>query len=72
MPVVVNNQTYYRTAEVCRMAGISRSTLFRWLREGVVCDVAYRDWHGWRLFTTEQVDTIRTKTNYVTAIDEGS
>ena len=36
MPVVINNQTYYRTAEVCRIVGISRNTLFRWLKEGVV------------------------------------
>jgi len=72
MPVVVNEQTYYRTAEVCRIAGISRSTLFRWLREGIVCDTAYRDWRGWRLFTTEEVETIKMKTNYVTAMNEKS
>ncbi|MFU8796193.1 MAG: MerR family transcriptional regulator [Dehalococcoidia bacterium] len=69
MPVVVNDQTYYRTAEVCRIAGISRSTLFRWLREGIVSDIAFRDWRGWRLFTTDQVEAIRMKTNYVAAMD---
>jgi len=69
MPVVVNDHTYYRTAEVCRIAGISRSTLFRWLREEIVCDTAYRDWRGWRLFTTEQVEAIRMKTNYVAAMN---
>jgi predicted site-specific integrase-resolvase len=68
MPVVINNQTYYRTAEVCRMVGISRNTLFRWLKEGIISDVEYRDWRGWRLFTAAQVATIRTKTNHVTAI----
>lgn len=68
MPVVVNDQTYYRTAEVCRMIGISRNTLFRWLREGTVCDIEYRDWRGWRLFTAHQVETIRRKTNRVTAM----
>jgi DNA-binding transcriptional MerR regulator len=72
MPVVVNDQTYYRTAEVCRMAGISRSTLFRWMKEGLVPDVEYRDWRGWRLFTAEQVQAIRLKTNYVAAMKEGS
>jgi len=72
MPVVVNDQTYYRTAEVCRMAGISRSTLFRWMKEGLVPDVEYRDWRGWRLFTAEQVHAIRLKTNYVAATNEGS
>jgi predicted site-specific integrase-resolvase len=68
MPVVINDQTYYRTAEVCRMVGISRNTLFRWLKEGIFSDVEYRDWRGWRLFTAAQVETIRTKTNHVTAI----
>jgi predicted site-specific integrase-resolvase len=68
MPTVINDETYYRTAEVCRMIGISRNTLFRWLKEGIVSDVEYRDWRGWRLFTAAQVETIRTKTNHITAI----
>jgi predicted site-specific integrase-resolvase len=68
MPVVINDETYHRTAEVCRMVGIGRSTLFRWLKEGIVSDVEYRDWRGWRLFTANQIETIRTKTNHVTAI----
>lgn len=69
MAVVVNDQTYYRTAEVCRMVGISRNTLFRWLREGIFSDVEYRDWRGWRLFTPAQVETIKTKTNHVFAVN---
>jgi predicted site-specific integrase-resolvase len=68
MPVFINDRTYYRTAEVCRMVGISRNTLFRWLKEGIFSDVEYRDWRGWRLFTAAQVETIRAKTNHVTAI----
>jgi predicted site-specific integrase-resolvase len=68
MPVVINDETYCRKAEVCRMIGISRNTLFRWLKEGIFSDVEYRDWRGWRLFTPTQVETIRTKTNHVTAI----
>jgi len=68
MPVVINDQTYYRTADVCRMVGISRNTLFRWLKEGIIPDVEYRDWRGWRLFTTDQLENIRAKTNHITAI----
>jgi predicted site-specific integrase-resolvase len=68
MPVTLNNQTYYRTAEVCRMVNISRNTLFRWLKEGIVSDVEYRDWRGWRLFVATQLETIRAKANHVTAI----
>lgn len=69
MPVFINDETYYRTAEVCRMVGISRSTLFRWLKEGIVSDVEYRDWRDWRLFTINQIETLRTKTNHVTEIN---
>jgi predicted site-specific integrase-resolvase len=69
MSVVINERTYYRTAEVCRMVGISRNTLFRWLKEGIVSDVEYRDCRGWRLFTSSQVEAVRTKTNHVFAIN---
>lgn len=68
MPVIVDDRTYYRTAEVCRLVGISRNTLFRWLRRGMFSDVEYRDWRGWRLFTADQIETIRTYTSQVTAI----
>ena len=69
MPVVINDQTFYRTGEVCQMIGISKNTLFRWLKEGLFSNVEYRDWRGWRLFTTAQLDTIRAKTNHVVAIN---
>ena len=69
MPVVINDQTYYRTAEVCRMIGIIRNTLFRRLKEGIFSDVEYRDW---RLFTAAQMETIRTKTSPVTAVNRRS
>ena len=72
MPVVINDQTYYRTADVCRMVGITRNTLFRWLTEGMVSHVEYRDCRGWRLFTPAQVDAIRTKTNHVTTISRSN
>jgi predicted site-specific integrase-resolvase len=68
MPVVISNQTYYRTAEVCRIVGISRNTLFKWLKEGVLSDIEYRDCRGWRLFTEAQLETIERKTNRVIAV----
>jgi DNA-binding transcriptional MerR regulator len=72
MPVVINDQTYYRTVEVCRMVGISRNTLFRWLKEGIFSDVEYRDWRGWRLFTAAQLESVRMKTDRVIAISRRS
>jgi DNA-binding transcriptional MerR regulator len=72
MPVVINGQTYYRTGEVCQIIGISRNTLFRWLKEGLFSDIEYRDWRGWRLFTADQLDMIKMKTNHVTTISRDS
>lgn len=72
MSVVINGRTYYRTAEVCRMVGISRNTLFSWLKERIFSDVEYRDWRGWRLFTAAQVETMRRKVNQVTTISRSS
>ncbi|MGB5925786.1 MAG: hypothetical protein WBH01_06800 [Dehalococcoidia bacterium] len=72
MAVVLNDQTYYRTADVCRMVGISRNILFRSLKEGMVTDVEYRDWRGWRLLTLAQVEITGIKTNNITAIRQNN
>jgi predicted site-specific integrase-resolvase len=58
MPVKLNGQTYYRTSEACRKAGISKATYFRWLREGVIKDVAHKDRRSWRLFTEQDIERI--------------
>jgi len=63
MAVRVNGHTYYRTAEVCRMVGISRTTLFRWLKEGISAEATHRDRRGWRLFTEDDVDRLKTEVN---------
>ena len=67
MPVIIDNQTYYRTAEVCRKLGISRNTLFRWLQKGSLGSTEYRDWRGWRLFTAAQVEVMEMRTNHITS-----
>lgn len=61
MPVTMNGQTYYRTVEVCRMIGISRTTLFRWLKEGVFEEAKYRDRRGWRLFTEDEANMMKAE-----------
>jgi predicted site-specific integrase-resolvase len=62
MPVTINGQTYYRTAEVYRMIGISRNTLYRWLQHGVLGEREPRDGRGWRLFTQDEVDALKAET----------
>jgi adenine-specific DNA-methyltransferase len=59
MSVVLNGQTYYRTAEVCRMTHISRNTLFKWLKEGKLSNTEVRDWRGWRMFTEAHIEELR-------------
>ncbi|MFW6150443.1 MAG: MerR family transcriptional regulator [Chloroflexota bacterium] len=69
MPVVVDGETYYRTAEVCRMVGISRSTLFRWLKQDGRVDARNRDRRGWRLFTEAEVDRLKREANRIATVD---
>ena len=65
MAIRIDGETYYRTSEACRMAGISRATLFRWLREGILEDVARRDRKGWRLFTQDDINRIKSEATRV-------
>jgi DNA-binding transcriptional MerR regulator len=68
MPVMIGGESYYRTAEVCRMAGISRNTLFRWLKVGLISEPELRDWRGWRLFSQSQMDCAKARTSKVGGI----
>jgi excisionase family DNA binding protein len=56
----MNGQTYYRTAEVCQEIGISRATLYRWLRTGLL-EKLYKDRRGWRLFTEDDLRKLQEK-----------
>jgi DNA-binding transcriptional MerR regulator len=66
MPLVVNRRTYYRTAEVCRKVGISRNTLFRWLKQGLLGECERRDRRGWRLFTEDEIDLLKGEASRIT------
>ena len=65
MPIVINGKSYYRTAEACQIAGISRSTFFRWLRQGSFKDVANFDRRGWRLFTKDDLRRLKAEVNQI-------
>jgi predicted site-specific integrase-resolvase len=69
MPVNINGDTYYRTAEVFHMLGISRNTLFRWLQKDILRGIEHRDSRGWRLFTREDVNDLNTAINSITSIE---
>jgi predicted site-specific integrase-resolvase len=65
MAVMIKGKKYYRTAEVCQKAGISRSTFFRWLREGAFKDVANFDRRGWRLFNEDDLRRLETEASQI-------
>ncbi|HEY4711582.1 MAG TPA: helix-turn-helix domain-containing protein [Dehalococcoidia bacterium] len=65
MPVKINGRIYYRTAEVCQIVGIGKSTLFRWIRQNTIKDAEYRDRKGWRLFTESELLSLKSETNKI-------
>ena len=64
MPREMNGRRYWSASEVCREVAISRPTLYRWLRRGVLTRLL-RDRKGWRMFTAEDVRKIRLEANKV-------
>lgn len=68
MPREINGQRYYETSEVCQKAGISRPTLFRWLKRGILHKL-HRDRRGWRLFTEDNLRIIQAEASKVEVED---
>ena len=53
-----NSKKRYKTIEVCQLFDISRATLFRWEREGVISGPP-RDWRNWRVYTDQNIKEIK-------------
>jgi len=70
MPIRLNGETYYRTAEASQIAGISKNTFLRWVKEGSFADVEHKDRRGWRLFT--ETDLTRLKAEAHKVLPNGS
>jgi len=47
------------TIEVCQLFDISKATLYRWEREGLL-SMPSRDWRNWRLYTSSNISEIKT------------
>jgi DNA-binding transcriptional MerR regulator len=60
MPREMNGKTYWSASEVCQEAAISRPTLYRWLKRGLLIKL-HRDRRGWRLFTEEDLNKIQAE-----------
>ena len=61
----MNGVVYFQTNEACKIAGISRATFFRWLKQGTIQDVKQKDRRGWRLFTEKDIDKLRQEAQKV-------
>jgi DNA-binding transcriptional MerR regulator len=48
----------YKTSEVCEIFDISKATLFRWEKEGLISSVG-RDWRNWRLYSSRTIEEIK-------------
>jgi DNA-binding transcriptional MerR regulator len=47
-----------KTIEVCKLFDVSKATLFRWEREGLISGPP-RDWRNWRLYTAQNIKEIK-------------
>jgi len=61
MSVEIDGKKYYWTLEVCYKAHLSRSTLLRWLKRGVI-EEPIKDRRGWRIFSEEELERIKAET----------
>jgi DNA-binding transcriptional MerR regulator len=55
----------YKTKDICSIFDISKATLFRWEKEGLISSIG-RDWRNWRLYserTFSEIETIIKKRN---------
>lgn len=65
MPVEVAGRSYYVVSEVSQLCGLSRSTVCRWIREGIITGGKLRNRNGWRLFTEGDVAEIKAEAEKV-------
>lgn len=54
---VSSGKARFMPHQVCDLFDISKATLFRWERDGVITEPP-RDWRNWRLYTKQNVDEI--------------
>ncbi|MGH7254991.1 MAG: MerR family transcriptional regulator [Nitrospirales bacterium] len=48
----------YKTYDICKLFDVSRATLFRWDREGLISG-PQRDWRNWRVYTAQNINEIK-------------
>lgn len=66
MPIQIEGKVFYRIGEALAAAGVSRATYFRWVKEGRFPDANYRDRNGRRVFTTEELQALKSAAHRLT------
>jgi hypothetical protein len=67
---VIDGQKFYTTSEACLLAGTSRMTFLRWVRENKFSDVDHRDLNGWRLFSDQDIRNLKKRINRLHVADK--
>lgn len=65
MPVKLNGETYYWITEACRLAGTSKNTFLRWVKESRFPGIQRRDRRGWRLFAESDLWRLKVEVNKI-------
>ncbi len=65
MTVEIEGKTLYRSSEVSKLTGVSKSTIHHWIKVGIVTGATYRDRNGWMLFTEEDVESIKSEAGII-------
>ena len=60
----IQGRLYFETGEVCQKVGVSRQTLNRWLKTGLLPSL-HRDRKGWRLFSQEDINIIEAESKRI-------
>ena len=55
--IKIDGETYLTAKDVCARLNVSKKTLFKWEKMGLIPPV-YRDWRNWRLYTDRDVQQI--------------
>lgn len=61
MPMTVAGRSYYLLSEVSQLTGVSRSTIYRWMHQGLIAGGRFQDRRGWTLFTEEDMAEIKVR-----------
>jgi excisionase family DNA binding protein len=56
--ILIEDELMLSTVEAAKRIGVSKSTLLRWLDEGLIDDVE-RDWRGWRIWRSHDIERIK-------------